>query len=64
MSWYTEENESSRIKLPRVIRHLENEIEIKTLDDAMKFEMLMEIYKKYSWKEINDRIEKSGEFKI
>ena len=60
MSWYTEENESSRIKLPRVIKHLENEIEINTLDDAMKFELLMEVYKKYSWKEIDEALENSN----
>lgn len=58
--WYSEENESSRIKLPRVIKHLENEIEINTLDDAMKFELLMEVYKKYSWKEIDEAIENSN----
>jgi hypothetical protein len=58
--WYSEENESSRIKLPRVIKHLENEIEINTLDDAMKFEILMEVYKKYSWKEIDEAIENSN----
>lgn len=60
MSWYKEEFESSRIKLPSVIKHLENEIEIKTLDDAMKFELLMEIYKKYSWKEIDEALENSN----
>lgn len=58
--WYSEENESSRIKLPRVIKHLENEIEINTLDDAMKFELLMEVYKKYSWKEIDEALENSN----
>jgi hypothetical protein len=49
----------ARIRLPRVIGHLENEIEIKTLDDAMKFELLMNIYKKYSWKEIDEALENS-----
>jgi hypothetical protein len=49
----------ARITLPRVIGHLENEIEIKTLDDAMKFELLMNIYKKYSWKEIDEALENS-----
>ena len=58
--WYSEENESSRIKLPRVIKHLENEIEINTLDDEMKLELLMEVYKKYSWKEIDEAIENSN----
>jgi len=50
----------ARIRLPRVIGHLENEIEIKTLDDAMKFELLMKIYKKYSWKEIDEALENSN----
>lgn len=58
--WNQEENESSRIKLPRVIKHLENEIEINTLDDAMKFELLMKIYRKYSWKEIDEILENSN----
>ena len=49
----------ARITLPRVISHLENEVEIKTLDDAMKFELLMNIYKKYSWKEIDEALENS-----
>ncbi len=57
--WENTEERIARITLPRVISHLENEVEIKTLDDAMKFELLMNIYKKYSWKEIDEALENS-----
>jgi hypothetical protein len=57
--WENTEENIARITLPRVISHLENEVEIKTLDDAMKFELLMNIYKKYSWKEIDEALENS-----
>jgi hypothetical protein len=57
--WENTEESIARITLPRVISHLENEVEIKTLDDAMKFELLMNIYKKYSWKEIDEALENS-----
>jgi hypothetical protein len=57
--WENTEENIARITLPRVISHLENEVEIKTLDDAMKFELLMSIYKKYSWKEIDEALENS-----
>ena len=44
------------IILPPCINHL-SEIKIETLEDAMKFEMLMEIYKKKSYAEISDLLE-------
>ncbi len=44
------------IILPSCINHL-SEIKIETLEDAMKFELLMEIYKKKSYMEISDILE-------
>ena len=44
------------IILPSCISHLE-EIKIETLEDAMKFELLMEVYKKKSYLEISDILE-------
>ena len=44
------------IILPSCISHL-NEINIETLEDAMKFEILMEVYKKKSYMEISDILE-------
>jgi hypothetical protein len=44
------------IILPSCISHL-NEIKIETLEDAMKFEILMEVYKKKSYMEISDILE-------
>jgi hypothetical protein len=44
------------IILPSCISHL-NEIKIETLEDAMKFEILMEAYKKKSYMEISDILE-------
>jgi hypothetical protein len=45
-----------RIVLPSCISHLEN-IKIETLEDAMKFELLMEIYNKKSYLELSDILE-------
>ena len=44
------------IILPSCISHLE-EIKIETLEDSMKFEILMEVYKKKSYLEISDILE-------
>jgi hypothetical protein len=44
------------IILPSCINHL-SDIRIETLEDAMKFEMLMEIYQKKSYMEISDILE-------
>jgi hypothetical protein len=44
------------IILPSCIKHL-SDIRIETLEDAMKFEMLMEIYQKKSYMEISDILE-------
>lgn len=48
----------NNIILPSCISHL-NDIKIETLEDAMKFELLMDIYKKKSYLEISDIIEGS-----
>jgi len=47
------------IELPSCISHL-NDIKIETLEDAMKFELLMEIYKKKSYLQISDILEESS----
>lgn len=44
------------IILPSCISHL-NEIKIETLEEAMKFELLMEIYKKKTYLEISNILE-------
>lgn len=45
-----------RIKLPKSLEHLEEEIKIDTLADVMKFEFLMELYKNYTLNEIEEKI--------
>ncbi len=49
---------SASIILPSCISHLENDIEISTLEEAMKFELLMEMYKKYNFLEISEASDK------
>jgi hypothetical protein len=44
------------IILPSCISYL-NEIKIETLEEAMKFELLMEIYKKKTFLEISNLLE-------
>jgi hypothetical protein len=46
----------ARIKLPKSLEHLENEIKIDTLADVMKFEFLMELYKNHTLNEIEEKI--------
>jgi hypothetical protein len=46
----------ARIKLPKYLEHLENEIKIDTLEDVMKFEFLMELYKNHTLIEIEEKI--------
>jgi len=48
----------SSIILPSCISYLENDIEISTLEEAMKFELLMEMYKKYNFLEISEAFDK------
>lgn len=46
------------IYLPTCISYLGSEIKIETLEDAMKFELLMEIFKSKNYLEISEMIDR------
>lgn len=45
-----------KIELPKILDHLEKEIKIESLMDAIKFEFLMELYNNHTLEEIERKM--------